>query len=275
MQITALVALLALPQLASAAPLDDYASRPGWACAYGQERTACGGPGIFEGIEAEHSVVLCGDEQAICGVTYKATGEDLSDTILTWAGAFEGELGTDWLLQLNPAAWTAAIRANDEIATLEIGAGYVTVNRVPAPDCDSKTASEKLQPLLPTVLRFDTSTEWPIIKTQTVGAMHSTLVERALEGPMALDATQHAQLAFLSSEAFACYAASNKAAPMDAVRGAFAEWRAAQAMDPKEIKAIEKAKRVAARKAKGRDIQSDGEDLPDELVPEEEGEDIW
>ena len=266
--------VIALPSLAKAAPLDDYASRPGWACAYGQSRTVCGGPGVYQGIEAEYSVALCGDEQVICGVTYKASGDDLTPTILSWAKAYEEDFGTEWLLQLNPAAWTAMLRSDDEIATLQIGEGYVSVQRSPAPECDAKTATEKLQPLLRTVLRMDTSTEWPILRTQAVGAIHEGSVKNAMDGPLALDAVQHAQLLFLSSEAFICYTQSKKhGSAMDSIRAASTEWREAQAMEPKELKALEKAKRQAEKKAKGRDIKNDTENLPEDAIPEAE-EDI-
>ena len=43
--------LILASMLANAAPVDEYASKPDWACSYGKETQTCGGPALFGEVE--------------------------------------------------------------------------------------------------------------------------------------------------------------------------------------------------------------------------------
>jgi hypothetical protein len=271
---------------ASAAPVDEWASKPAWACSYGVEDTTCGGPDVFGGFEVQHTVQLCGEAQQLCERTWRLSGplDDLLMAMPAWAGEIETQVGSSgWRVALapTPQAWLAKRWSETEIASVEVGEDYLIARILPRETCDAKTVIADLDVLVLPLAEAGISEVWPEIAATQLDHLDERVARRIRErslDPVAGTALQRRTL--LSADAFQCYLEiSNRRERMEGLRELFVEWAQWRNPDPKEIRARNKAERVAAKeeaqRAKRDVARTDIDEVPDEKTPEEKDPDDW
>lgn len=281
------LSLFLLSALAHAGAVDDYAARHDWACTYGAQ-TTCGGPDSWFGIDASHTVVLCGEggNLADCGHTWRLNGSDelVALAFESWGAALEGQLGNEnWVRTpylSNPDVWLATLRDPGTLAALEVGRGYVQVTLEEREPCFAKGLGERLnayvEPVLPEVekgvdpvaeakkLAWE-ETAWIEAKPITAEVVASVMGRPALTALPERDPLQRWIL--LSSEPFQCMLELRKLNdPRAGVDIALAEWREFNQPTAEEKRAMRKHEREMARIArKGQDVDTKEDTLSDEM----------
>ncbi len=255
---------------AQAQTVDDYASRPGWACSYNQERTMCAGDDTFGEIAANHVVSFCDDD--VCTESWRAAigGADRDRAAVAWAAVIQEEYRQErWIVGPAPAPknWLAVMRTPDRAVSLELGAEFVLLTVEPLPFCDPNTQMKALNPYLLAV-SSTIDKDWPAAtESEIPSGIDAAVVEKAAARIGQDPPADIAQRMLLASEPFACFRQGYRAKEtMEAVRLAVQQWEVWRNPSPKERRLREKEERKLAKESgEERDVGAeDVEDVPDE-----------
>ena len=260
--------------LAQAGVVDDYASRPGWACSYNQNRTLCAGDDTLLDVASNHVVNICDDD--ICNESWRAelTGAERDAAAVAWAGYIQEEYReTAWTVQpANPGSWAAIMRTPDRSIVLELADDSVRVTVEPLPFCEMNRVMKNLHPYMLAV-SGSFEADWPAIAATTLAqGIDEGAVSAAAASMKADPPVDAAQRLLLASEPFHCYRQTHRQKElMTVVRLAAADWEVWRNPTAKELRQRKKEeKQWAKENASSRDVDSrDVDDVPDEDLSDE------